>query len=89
VSALVRRDAAEVRVSVRARPGLALPVAEGERVGQAVVRVDGREVGRVAAVVGELPDVAGPGRPWWVRVARVLVAVAVERWASGAAPSVS
>ncbi|MEX2457716.1 MAG: D-alanyl-D-alanine carboxypeptidase family protein [Actinomycetota bacterium] len=68
-------DEGPVRIDVRPLGGLKLPVQEGQRLGLAVVRVGGAEIGRIPVRVGDLPEVPGTGLPLWRRVAAVLVAL--------------
>lgn len=68
-------DEGPVRVDVRPVGGLRLPVEEGQRLGLAVVRVGGAEIGRIPVRVGDLPEPPGTGLPLWRRVGAVLVAL--------------
>lgn len=67
-----RGDVASVEMELNAPPQLRAPVRAGEAVGELVLRVDGEEVGRIAAVAES--DVA-PGSPWtiFLRTARRLM----------------
>ncbi len=75
VEAYVHEEHPGVRIEVVPRPGLRFPVREGAPLGEAVVRVAGREVGRAPVVVGDLPDPVGAGRPYWLRMVLVLTAL--------------
>jgi D-alanyl-D-alanine carboxypeptidase len=71
LSLLLRRGET-VDVEVEAEAGLALPVAEGEAVGEVVVRdAEGEALGRVravaAATVAAPEEAAPPEDPWWER----------------------
>lgn len=70
LSLLLRRGET-VDVEVRPDPGLALPVAEGQAVGEVVVSGAGEVLGRVRAVsAATVPAPAGappPEDPWWER----------------------
>jgi D-alanyl-D-alanine carboxypeptidase (penicillin-binding protein 5/6) len=75
VLAYVDRDDPRVRISFVPDDGLRFPMREGDRVGEALVEVRGSPVGRVPAVVGDLPPTPGEGDPLWLRVIEVFVAV--------------
>ena len=70
LSLLLRRGET-VDVEVRPDPGLALPVAEGQAVGEVVVSGAGEVLGRVravsAATVSAPADAPPPEDPWWER----------------------
>ena len=71
LSLLLRRGET-VDVEVEAEAGLALPVADGEAVGEVVVRdAEGEALGRVravaAATVAAPEEAAPPEDPWWER----------------------
>lgn len=70
LSLLLRRGET-VNVELRPDPGLALPVAEGEAVGEVVVSGGGEVLGRVRAVSAATVSVPAPDpaprSPWWER----------------------
>lgn len=70
LSLLLRRGDA-VNVEVRPEPGLVLPVAEGQAVGEVVVTGGGDVLGRVRAVsattVAAPAGAPAPEDPWWKR----------------------
>jgi D-alanyl-D-alanine carboxypeptidase (penicillin-binding protein 5/6) len=70
LSLLLRRGET-VEVEVRPDPGLTLPVAEGQTVGEVVVSGGGDVLGRVPAVsaasVAAPPGSSPPENPWWER----------------------
>ena len=86
LSLLLRRGQA-VDVEVRPDPALALPVAEGERVGEVVAMHDGEVLGRVPAVSAETVP-AAPGsepeedKPWWERAWDAVAGFFTELWRS-------
>jgi D-alanyl-D-alanine carboxypeptidase (penicillin-binding protein 5/6) len=64
---LVRRTA-DIEEIVLLDPGLTLPLAAGERVGEVIVRAGDQELGSVAVVtMGEVRAPPEPPRPWWER----------------------
>ena len=75
VVAYLHESDPRLSITVTPRAGVRFPVAEGAPLGEARVRVRGRDVGSVPVVVGDLPPTPGEGRPFWLRVTYVLLAV--------------
>src|ERR687891_293972 len=86
LSLLVRRGG-PVDVEVRPEPGLTLPLAEGEAVGEVVVHQDGDVLGRVPAVAevtvsGAQRTAPQEDEPWWERAWDAVAGFFVEVWRS-------
>jgi D-alanyl-D-alanine carboxypeptidase (penicillin-binding protein 5/6) len=84
LSLLLRRGQ-EVDLEVRSEPGLSLPVAEGEPVGEVVVTADGETLGQVPVVASR--TVAAPATapsdeedPWWERAWDAVAGFFARMW---------
>jgi len=84
LSLLLRRGQ-EVDLEVRSEPGLSLPVAEGEPVGEVVVTANGETLGQVPVVASR--TVAAPATapndeedPWWERAWDAVAGFFARMW---------